>query len=139
MSFVPATHTWSHTTDYVLSLSLTTLLVPSAVPERPASVNVDSPNSTSINVTWTPPIVRNGILLGYEVLYKLTAGNCSSGDPSSADSVDGVALNLSANHRTYVIYGLKKYQRYCVFVRAYTSAGPGDYSYNDITTDPDSE
>ena len=134
MCFWTWTYTWSHTTIYVLSLSLTTLLVPSAVPERPASVNVDSPNSTSINVTWTPPIVRNGIILGYEVRYKLTADDCSSGDPSSADRVDGIALNLSA-----VIYGLEKYQRYCVFVRAYTSAGPGGYSYSDITTDPDSE
>ena len=113
---------------------VTTLLVPSAVPERPATVNADSPNSTSIIVTWTPPTVTNGILLRYEVQYKLAAGDCSSEDMSSATSVSDVALTQST-----LIYSLKKYHRYCVFVRAYTSVGPGEYNYISVRTDPDSE
>lgn len=111
-----------------------TLLVLPAVPEPPATVDADSPNSTSINITWTPPNITNGILLHYEVRYSLTAGDCSSGDVSSTTSVSNVALSLST-----MIYGLKKYQYYCVFVRAFTSAGPGQYSSTRVRTDPDSE
>ena len=114
--------------------NVTTLLVPSAVPEEPTTVNANSPNSTSIIVTWTPSTVTNGILLRYEVQYKLAAGDCSSEDRSSATSVSDVALT-----RSILIYSLKKYHRYCVFVRAYTSVGPGEYNYTSVRTNPDSE
>ena len=105
-------------------------LVP--VPEPPDNVTAESPNSTSISVMWTPPTVKNGILLRYEVLYKQTSNTCSF----DGSAIDG---NVTTMMQSIVITGLAKFKEYCVFVRAYTSAGPGDPAHTKVTTDPDSE
>ena len=81
-----------------------------------APVNVTSEviSSTSIYVMWEEilPIERNGIITEYVNLFVKTLS------PGSINTTD---LNV-------IILGLEEFIFYNIFVRAYTSVGPGPYS-----------
>ena len=61
------------------------------------------------------PIERNGIITEYEVLYEPLREDLSPGSINTTD------LNV-------IILGLQEFIFYNIFVRAYTSVGPGPYS-----------
>ena len=68
-----------------------------------------------INITWNIPTVPNGVIIIYEILYKVSTSNGS--------------YNMSNTTNTqYSIGGLLPNTNYTIAVRAYTSAGPGNWS-----------
>ena len=64
---------------------------------------------TFINLTWAPPADPNGIILGYEVNYRVT---------------DRLAMNI-ARTTMYTISDLAPGTRVSISVSAYTNAGRG--------------
>ena len=102
------------------------------VPGPPNDFSVEDFNSTSISVSWTTPLSPNGIIITYELTYT------ADGD----DLENEMAFNVSSDstNTSYVvtIEGLKEFTLYCVSVRAFTSAGPGDSVKQLLRTDPDS-
>ena len=74
-------------------------------------------SSTLLNVRWdsVQGQYQNGIIIAYEVLYEPQETFAKSGSTNTTD----MSVVLS-NLQEYVIYN--------VYVRAYTSAGPGPFS-----------
>eukprot|EP00731_Ephydatia_muelleri_P029842 Em0021g365a len=77
-------------------------------PSPPLNVMAYNTSSTSIMVTWQPPLTPNGIIRGYQVNYFVTGGN-------GATSV----VDTNVTDRT-VLTGLSIYTTYTIFVRAKT-------------------
>ena len=68
-----------------------------------------------INITWNIPTVPNGIIIIYEIHYR--------------ESNSIVIYNkVNTTNTQYSIGGLLPNTNYAIAVRAYTSAGPGDWS-----------
>uniref|UniRef100_UPI003AADAB03 protein sidekick-1-like n=1 Tax=Centroberyx gerrardi TaxID=166262 RepID=UPI003AADAB03 len=100
---------WSNTVT-----AHTTESVPSGAP---VNVTAEAVSSTRILLTWThlPQTQRNGVILGYKVLYN----EKDSTDPPSIEVIEGegsVSLLLSV---------LQKYTLYTLQVLAYTRVGEG--------------
>ena len=96
----------------------------------PESLSITVPNSTTIMVKWSPPIIQNGIIITYQIEY----ARCSSSNINE-DTVE--ELNVTGSEMQS-ISGLEKFTMYCIRVRAFTRAGPGKYtSYMSVMTDPD--
>ena len=68
-----------------------------------------------INITWNIPTVPNGVIIIYEILYRVSMSNGS--------------YNMTNTTNTqYSIGGLLPNTNYTIAVRAYTSVGPGNWS-----------
>ncbi|XP_074850990.1 receptor-type tyrosine-protein phosphatase delta isoform X5 [Carettochelys insculpta] len=94
--------------------------VPEEVPSGfPQNLQSESSTSTSVQLTWQPPILaeRNGIITKYTLLYK---------DINVAHHP--VELPIVPADTTLTLSGLKPDTTYDVKVRAHTSKGPGPYS-----------
>ncbi|XP_056136412.1 protein sidekick-1-like [Lampris incognitus] len=92
----------------------TTESVPSGAP---VNVSAEAVSSTKILLTWSalPQTHRNGVILGYKVLYK----EKESTSPPSAEVLEGEgSLSL-------LLGALKKYMPYTLQVLAYTRMGDG--------------
>jgi len=91
--------------------------VPSAPPQ---DITCTSPSSTSILVSWAPPLLefQNGVITGYSIQYSTTEGNKMS------KRVDGVPPESSS----YLLENLEKWTEYGITVRAQTEAGDGPES-----------
>ena len=87
-----------------------------AVPGVPQSVNVISPSSTSLMVTWGHPLApnRNGVITGYTVLRRV--GNEMN------------TLELFSNDTSQLLEGLVPFTEYTISVAGNTSAGQGEFS-----------
>jgi len=81
-------------------------------------------NSTSIVVTWLPPVIPNGIITDYSVSY---APGLSL---STADySTDGnVSSNIGNNDTNTTVTGLRIATSYMIAIAAHTILGVGPYS-----------
>ena len=92
----------------------------------PMNVRSQVLSSTSINVTWEeiPPIMRNGIITVYEVLYVPLE---TFGGAIGSENVNTTGL-------FYELVGLEEYVNYNISVRAYTRVGFGPYSDGHIET-----
>lgn len=80
-------------------------------------------DSTSLNVTWQPPLEKNGKILYYVIFIKLCDRHVM-GDIK-------FSIVANASERRKVITNLKPYTNYSVHVVANTSAGYGNKS--DVT------
>ena len=92
-------------------------------------------NSTSINVSWTAPSKRNGILLSYTVYYDIDNLDGSFGEEQSTSILvlEGVEMQF------VILENLIEFTSYRVVVSATTIAGEGERSGSvSVTTDPDS-
>ena len=82
-----------------------------------------STSSESINVAWEeviPPIDRNGIITMYEVLYQPLE--------TFGGAIGPMTEVVNAPSTLVILTELEEYVLYNVSVRAYTEAGPSDYT-----------
>ena len=88
----------------------------------PNNVQAITDSSTAILVTWdpVPEIDRNGIITQYEVEFNQSTFNEIS--TSNLTTTNGPQLMVE-------LEGLEEYVEYTVRVRAYTSVGPGPFSF----------
>lgn len=88
--------------------------VPSAGPENLNAVNVDR---MSVRVTWgeIPVADRNGVILGYKVIYRETSGSFQQMEKDIPDSTT----------RETTIDGLKGYTEYSILMVGRTRVGDG--------------
>ncbi|XP_061572425.1 receptor-type tyrosine-protein phosphatase delta-like isoform X11 [Cololabis saira] len=91
--------------------------LPSAPPQ---DITCTSPSSTSILVSWAPPLLEfhNGVISGYAIQYSTTEGNKTS------KRIDGIPPGSSP----YLLENLEKWTEYGITVRACTEAGDGPES-----------
>uniref|UniRef100_A0A4W5LXT8 protein-tyrosine-phosphatase n=1 Tax=Hucho hucho TaxID=62062 RepID=A0A4W5LXT8_9TELE len=91
---------------------------PSAPPQE---VTCSSPSSTSILVSWAPPLAefQNGIITGYSIQYSVTEG-----DNRTSQQVSQIPPESSP----YLLENLEKWTEYGITVRALTEAGEGPES-----------
>ena len=94
------------------------------VPSVPLTVTVANKTSTTLLVTWLPPSIPNGVLFSYEVYYR----GESSLNPVPASFFQPLFLSVSVPNTSLVLSDLVPYSNYTISVRAFTSAGPGEYS-----------
>lgn len=90
-----------------------------AVPSSsPLNVSARALSSTEIIVMWKEVVLinQNGFITQYEVTY---SGEFDVGNQSNV--TDGNTLNFTMTE-------LDEFAEYNIFVRAYTSVGPGPYS-----------
>ena len=82
-------------------------------------------NSTSLRITWDPPLSndQNGIILGYNVSYNISAGE------EERSFVRNTTVELA---------GLEKFTFYNVSVQAFT-VGSGPINFTVVRTDSDGE
>ena len=87
-----------------------------AVPGVPQSVNVTSPNSTSLLVTWDHPLApdHNGVITGYTVI--------------SQKGSEIVPTELFSNDTSQLLTGLMPFTEYNITVAGNTSAGRGEFT-----------
>ena len=106
------------TKDSVLTC-LFLFTAPAAAPQNPSSTTL---NANTIQVQWeeVPAIERNGIITFYEVRV----------DPAQFQNVR--YENELGSELVLVVDGLEEFVEYSFTVRAYTIAGPGQFSV--ITT-----
>uniref|UniRef100_K7G3H2 Receptor-type tyrosine-protein phosphatase S n=1 Tax=Pelodiscus sinensis TaxID=13735 RepID=K7G3H2_PELSI len=94
--------------------------VPEEVPSGfPQSLHSESSTSTSVQLTWQPPVLaeRNGIITKYTLLYR-----------NINVAHHPIELPIVPADTTMTLSGLKPDTTYDVKVRAHTSKGPGPYS-----------
>ena len=87
-------------------------------------MTVANKTSTTLLVTWLPPSTPNGVLSSYELYYR----GESSLNPVPASFIQPLSLSVSAPNTSLVLSDLVPYSNYTISVRAFTSAGPGEYS-----------
>ena len=87
-----------------------------AVPGVPQSVNVISPNSTSLLVTWDHPLApdRNGVITGYTVIRQ------------KGSEID--LTEFFSNDTSQLLVGLVPFTEYSITVAGNTSAGRGEFT-----------
>lgn len=96
------------------------IIVPEDVPGGfPQNLHCDSMSSTSVQITWQPPILaeRNGVITKYSLLYR------DINNPYHPAEVPIVPADTTVTLTT-----LKADTIYDVKIRAYTSKGPGPFS-----------
>nr|DBA28117.1 TPA: hypothetical protein GDO54_008523 [Pyxicephalus adspersus] len=96
------------------------ITIPEDVPSGfPQNLHFDSMTSTSVQITWQPPILseRNGVITKYILLYR---------DINNPYHPAEVPIVPAAT--TVTLTTLKPDTIYDVKIRAYTSKGPGPYS-----------
>ena len=92
-----------------------------AVPDKPpTNVSTENINETSVLVTWNPVPVsnRNGIILGYRVLY-----NNTNNQFDTLTVMTGAFCKMSVK-----LLELEKKTQYCIRVSAFTRKGFGEES-----------
>ncbi|KAK3549019.1 hypothetical protein QTP70_025091, partial [Hemibagrus guttatus] len=91
----------------------------------PYGLAYDSISSSEVNVSWSPPLVPNGVILYYSVEYWNTTHT----------------LNITTHTPSVLLFNLRKYARYRLSVQAGTRVGLGNHSSEmlNITTLEDGE
>ena len=97
---------------------------PSA-PGPVASFSASPVSATSVEISWTPPLVPNGVLTSYHVEYQSATGS---------DISDNGEIDLSVSTTSYNMTGLEENTLYHFTVSAETSAGRGEGSTLSVRT-----
>ena len=86
------------------------------MPGLPQNVNVISPSSTSLLVTWDHPLApdHNGVITGYTVISQ------------KGSEID--LTELFNNDTSQLLTGLVPFTEYSITVAGSTSAGPGEFT-----------
>ena len=86
-------------------------------------------SSTAVMITWSPPVMPNGIITDYSVSY-VPGQSLSTADYSD----DGnVSVAIGNNDTTYDVSNLRIATNYYVAIAAYTMVGIGPYSSDNCT------
>ena len=103
------------------------ILINSIGPETaPVNCSATAINSTAIMITWSPPVMPNGIITDYNVSY--VPGHSLSTAEYSADG--NVSVAIGNNDTVHVVYSLRIATNYSVAIAAHTMIGIGPYSSN---------
>ena len=92
----------------------------------PVNCSATAINSTAIMITWSPPVMPNGIITNYNISY--VPGLSLSTADYSADG--NVSVAIGNNDIASVVSSLKIATNYYVAIAAYTMIGIGPYSSN---------
>ncbi|XP_065918563.1 hemicentin-1-like isoform X2 [Dysidea avara] len=95
------------------------------IPMEPQNCSAIVVSSTSIIITWSPPLITNGIITDYSVSY--VPGQSLSTADYSADGNTSVRIG-SSSMTNITLTGLRIATNYNVAIAAYTVAGIGPYS-----------
>ena len=106
------------------SSACTLTLSPCAAPSVPLNVTVFNETSTTLLVTWMLPSAPNGVITSYELYYM----GVSSENPVPASFYQPISFVIYAPSTSLLLEGLFPFSKYTMSVRAFTSAGPGEYS-----------
>ena len=79
---------------------------------------------SQINISWIPPLRRNGAIIAYEVSYRPT----DSSDPETRLNTTDLETNFSTQS------DLEEGTEFIFSVRAYTRVGPGNTSSITVST-----
>ena len=110
----------------IIKLHTNVILRPySSAPSAPLNVTAYNDSSTSIIVSWLPPMTPNGIIRSYRVVY-----NRSS---------DGFVEDVNTSDTSAMIFMLDEFTTYQVQVFATTVAEGVGSEVVTVTTDEDSE
>ena len=113
------------------------LLSPHAVPSEPISFNVSTISNSpqSLFVSWMPPRIQNGIIIGYTVYCMeereqdgttTSPIGMESGDSASENSI--LKMVVHSNETEITFPGLIPYTLYSCYASANTSAGEGNFT-----------
>ena len=92
----------------------------------PVNCSATAINSTAIMITWSPPVMPNGIITDYNVSY-VPGHSLSTADYS----IDGnVSVAIGNNDTIYTVSNLSIATDYSVAIAAHTMIGIGPYSSN---------
>jgi protein sidekick len=105
--------------------SIVQIRTPEDVPGPVESTRGEPLSPTSLLVVWSSPVSSNGIIVGYEVTYALLGGSDS----------EETSVNISSEVRNLTIVDLTPSTSYRVSVAARTSAGVGESTSIDLSTD----
>ena len=99
-----------------------------AGPDPPQNVGASVINSTTVEVTWDPPSITNGILRYYTIVYvnndnmkmlELNSSDVSLGqDIISGDGM--VVMEMNSSDVTVLVIGLDSFASYTFYVLAVT-------------------
>ena len=93
-------------------------------PSAPLNVTVLNKTSTSLLITWLPPTAPNGVVTSYEVYYR----GVFSESLVPASFYQPLSITVYAPSTSLLLEGVFPYSNYTISVRAFTNAGPGEYS-----------
>ena len=97
----------------------------SSAPGPVASVGASPASATSVEISWTPPLITNGVLMSYHIEYQSANGSGIS---------DNGEINRPASITSYTVTGLEENTLYHFTVSAETSAGRGERSTVSVRT-----
>ncbi|XP_059902680.1 protein sidekick-1-like [Gadus macrocephalus] len=86
------------------------------VPGPPARIVFPEVRLTSVRVVWQPPSNPNGIILGYQISYRL----------ESADPQRWTTVEVGSNARQFTVTGLSPQQNYLFRLTGRTALGWGE-------------
>ena len=90
----------------------------------PVDCSATAVTSTSIRITWSPPVIPNGIITDYSVSY-VPGQSLSTADYST----DGnVSINIGNNDTNTIVTDLRIVTSYTIALAAHTVVGIGPYS-----------
>ena len=115
-----------------MTFSITLCTAPSA----PLNVTAYNHSSTSIMVTWQPPMTPNGIVRFYRVEYASTTDDV---DQEFSGSTNDVVKEIITTNTSVIITMLEKFTTYEVQVFATTITEGDGSDVVTVTTDEDSE
>ena len=95
-----------------------------------ASISGSPASATSVELSWTPPLATNGVLISYHIDYQSASG--SGIHPNGQ-------LNLPASVTSHTVTGLGENAFYNFTVSAENSAGRGEGSTVSVQTSIDRE
>ena len=95
----------------------------------PVNCKATAISSTAIMLTWSPPVMPNGIITNYNISY-VPGRSLSTADYST----DGnVSVAIGNNNTVYVVSNLRRATIYYVAIAAHTMVGIGPYSSDNCT------
>ena len=98
--------------------------ISNTVPATPQNCSTTAVSSTSVMITWSPPVVANGIITDYSVSY--VPGQSLSTADYAADGNNTINIGSSMTNTT--LTGLRIATTYSIAIAAYTVVGIGPYS-----------
>ncbi|XP_078687345.1 usherin-like isoform X3 [Branchiostoma floridae x Branchiostoma belcheri] len=99
-----------------------TVSTPAGAPSTPMDVEANAVDSQSIRINWQPPAEPNGNILGYNIYYT-TEGEASNNQQT-----------VGPDDTTYVIEGLRPSTQYAITLTAFTEAGQGERTEEQVVT-----
>lgn len=94
------------------------LYVSSSVPGPPSRAYCPEVALTAVTVAWSPPLLPNGVILGYSLSYS---------DVQHSDNSPVVFDNLPSDTRQFTVSKLIYNSKYMFHLKAKTSVGWGSF------------